>query len=171
LLMSNLQATFRAIAAHDHSPLEVCEHLNNLMINYTIPDKYTSFFYGVLNVERKSLTYSNAGHPPPIVLRNNGDIEKLYSNGFLLGVDPVAAYKESVTEMVKGDVLLLYTDGIIETRNPAGEEFGENRLIEILQENLSMQENELNSTIIKTLETFSKGNIDDDITMVIVFVN
>jgi phosphoserine phosphatase RsbU/P len=171
LLMSNIQATLRIIAGHNHSPKEICDHLNSIMINYMMPEKFTSFFYGVLNAENKEFTYSNAGHPPPIIIRNNGEIYHLSNGGLLLGVDPNASYQQVTVQLEKGDVLLLYTDGILETRNAFGEEFGESRLIDICKKNTHLSENDFGKNILTTINKFSNDDIDDDITLVIMFVD
>ncbi|HEX9251802.1 MAG TPA: SpoIIE family protein phosphatase, partial [Ignavibacteriaceae bacterium] len=108
LLMSNVQATFRIIAGHNHAPKEVCDHLNSILISYNMPDKFTSFFYGILDAENKEFTYSNAGHPPPIILRANGKIDRLSVGGFLLGVNPIAKYEQETVYIESGDIILLY---------------------------------------------------------------
>lgn len=171
LLMSNIQATLRIIAGHNHSPKEICDHLNSIMINYVMPEKFTSFFYGVLNAEKKEFTYSNAGHPPPIIIRNNGEIYHLSNGGLLLGVEPNASYQQAKVQLEKGDVLLLYTDGILETRNAFGEEFGESRLIDICKKNIHLSENDFGKNILTIINKFSNDNIEDDITLVIISVD
>ena len=171
LLMSNVQATFRIIAFHDYTPKEVCNKLNKIMVDYRMPEKFTSFFYGILDSEKREFTYSNAGHPPPIILRSNGEIDHLSTGGLLLGVDPNAIYQESIVKLENGDVILLYTDGIVETRNDFYEEFGENRLIDFCKKNIHLSENNFGKNILTTIDKFSKGNIDDDITMVVILVD
>lgn len=170
LLISNVQATFRIIAEHNHSPQEVCNHLNLILFDYLMPEKFTSFFYGVLDPEKKEFTYSNAGHPPPIVLRNNGIIEHLAEGGILLGVDPNNFYKQSTVKLQEGDIVLFFTDGIVETRNKNDEEFGETRFIEFCKKNLQMPEKDFKEEILTTLNKYSNYNIDDDITLVIISV-
>ncbi len=171
LLMSNIQATSRIIASHNHSPQEVCNYLNKIMIDYVMPEKFTSFFYGILEAEKRKLTYSNAGHPPPIVLRKNEKIDHLSCGGFLLGVDSNATYQQETVHLEKGDVILFYTDGIVETRNSLGKEFGENRLIDFCKKHKHLPENKFNKTILSTLNKFSNSNIDDDITLVVISVD
>jgi sigma-B regulation protein RsbU (phosphoserine phosphatase) len=171
LLMSNIQATFRIIASHNHSPKEVCDHLNSIMNNYTMPEKFTSFFYGVLNAEKKKFIYTNAGHPPPIILRSTGEIIHLSSGGLLLGVHPDSSYEQSTIQLEKGDILLLYTDGLLETRNIIGEEFGENRMIDFCKKNIHLSAKNFSENILSSLDKFSNNNIDDDISLIVVSVN
>jgi serine phosphatase RsbU (regulator of sigma subunit) len=170
LLMSNLQATFRIIAGHNHSPKEVCEHLNVVMNKYVIPEKYTSFFYGVLDAEKKKFVYANAGHPYPIIIRNSDKIIHLSNVGLLLGVVPEASYEQSTINLEKGDILLLYTDGIVETRNASGEEFGENRLIDFCKQYINLEVNNFRENILAELDKFSNSNIDDDISLIVISV-
>ncbi len=171
LLMSNIQATFRIVAEHNHSPQEVCNYLNLIMFNYRMPEKFTSFFYGILDPENKLFTYSNAGHPPPIILRDNGEIEHLSLGGFLLGVEPNTIYEQSTVKLNKGDKILFFTDGIIETRNKRSKEFGESRLIEFCYKNMQLQEEDFKKEILATLNMYSNNNIDDDITLIIISVD
>jgi sigma-B regulation protein RsbU (phosphoserine phosphatase) len=171
LLMSNVQASFRIISSHDHSPKEVCDHLNSIMNSYLMPEKYTSFFYGILDAERREFVYANAGHPFPIIIRSNGEINYLTNGGLLLGVNPNTSYEQSIINLEKGDILLLYSDGIVETRNAAGEEFGENRLIEFCKKNMNLKEKIFRENILTALDKFSNSNIDDDITLVVIFTD
>ena len=167
LLMSNLQAIFRITAVHNHSPKEVCKHLNDVLIDYEIAEKFTSFFYGILDIEKKEFTYSNAGHPPPIILRGEKEIIHLSNGGLLLGVDPNALYEQSTIKLEHGDSILFYTDGIVETRNLLGEEFGESRLIDFYQKNKNLDEYNFKQNFLDDINKFSSSNIDDDITLVV----
>jgi serine phosphatase RsbU (regulator of sigma subunit) len=171
LLMSNLQATFRIIADHNHTPKEVCEYLNVVMNNYVMPEKYTSFFYGILDAEKKQIVYANAGHPYPIIIRNNETIIHLSNVGLLLGVVPNATYEQSTINLETGDTLLFYTDGIVETRNALGEEFGEDRLIDFCKKYINLEVNNFRKNILATLDKFSNSNIDDDISLIVISVN
>jgi serine phosphatase RsbU (regulator of sigma subunit) len=168
ILMSNLQAAFRIIADNHQSPENVCNNLNRIISNYNINDKFTSFFYGILDTDNKKFIYSNAGHPPPIILRSTGDILHLSVSGLLLGVTNEASYQLEKIQLEKGDIMFLYTDGIIETRNYAGDEFGESRMIELLKNCLHLPVNDFRKKVLDTIDKFGNGNIDDDITLLVV---
>ena len=171
LLMSNLQASSRIIADRYRSPEKVCNNLNKIITSYEIDNKFISFFYGILDTKNKIFVYSNAGHPPPIVLRSNDDILYLSRGGLLFGVNSEASYELDKVHLEKGDRIFLFTDGIIETRNSAGEEFGEGRLIELLKECFSLPIINFRERVLETINQFGNGNIADDITLLVVSVN
>ena len=171
LLMSNFQASFRIIAENQPSPEKVCRHLNRIISNYEIDNKYISFFYGILDTEDNTFVYSNAGHPPPIVLHSSGDIMHLSRGGLLIGVDPEASYEPDKVHLEKGDKVFLFTDGIIEARNFAEKEFGEERLIELFKKHSNKPENDFRKIVLETINRFGNGNIEDDITLLVVSVN
>lgn len=171
LLMSNLQASFRVMAYNYQSPDEVCINLNNIISNYQIENKFISFFYGILDTKDKIFIYTNAGHPPPIVLRSSGKILHLSKGGLLFGVKAEASYEVDKIYLREGDRIFLFTDGIIETRNSAEEEFGEERLLEFLKTNINLSENEFREKLLETINKYGNGNIDDDITLMVLSVD
>lgn len=87
------------------------------MINYFITERFTSFFYEIINIEQWKLLYSNAGHLPPIAIRNSGEILHLPNERSINWIDPTATYQLSKVPLEIGDILLLYTNGIVEKRN------------------------------------------------------
>ncbi len=169
LLMSNLQAAFRILAADTHSPEEVCEQLNTFVMKNSVTEKFISFFYGILEADDKSFHYANAGHPPPIVLRRNGELHRLTTGGSLFGVTADFSCERASVRLEKGDIILLYTDGIIEARNARGNHFGEDRLIEACTRNGDTSANSLCKHILKSLTEFS-SNLHDDITLLVIVV-
>jgi serine phosphatase RsbU (regulator of sigma subunit) len=171
LLMSNLQASFRIIADNHQSPERVCSNLNKIITSYEIGNKFISFFYGILDTKNRMFIYSNAGHPPPIVLRSSGDIHYLSRGGLLFGVNSEASYELDKVYLGKGDRIFLFTDGIIETRNSAEEEFGEGRMIELLKKCSNLPVNDFRKRVLETINKFGNGNIADDITLLVVSVN
>jgi hypothetical protein len=102
LLMSNFQAAFRILAMNTHSPHEVCDKLNKFIVNNIVSGNFISFFYGILDTEKKVLHYSNAGHPPPIVLRSNGDIHRLSTEDLIFGVTTDFTSKQCYIATKKG---------------------------------------------------------------------
>jgi serine phosphatase RsbU (regulator of sigma subunit) len=171
LLMSNLQASFRIIADNHRSPEKVCSNLNKIITSYEIGNKFISFFYGILDTNNRTFIYSNAGHPPPIVLRSTGDNLYLSRGGLLFGVNSEAPYELDKVHLEKGDRIFLFTDGIIETRNSAGEEFGEDRMLELLKRCIKLPVNDFRKKVLDTINRFGNGYIADDITLLVVSVN
>ena len=130
LLMANLQASFRAFATPEATPAAVCSKLNTFLCSNVASGKFVTFFYAVLDVEKQTLTYENAGHSPGLLLRSDGAIESLNGGGAVLGVLPEWNYQNFSAGLNPSDKILLFTDGITEAENTQLEEFGENRLVE-----------------------------------------
>ncbi len=144
LLMSNIQASFRiAIGLESQSAdpktgldiSDVVSRINDLICRNTPPDQFITFFVGVFDFENKTLSYVNAGHNPPMLLRNSGQIELLDKGGLLLGALPNMPYEQGVTALEAGDIIFLYTDGVSEAGDANGEMFGEERIKSTLKEN------------------------------------
>ena len=169
LLMSNLQAIVRAFAPA-LSPDELCAKANQLIAGNVAPGKYITFFYAVIDTAIMHLDYCNAGHNPPILRRRDGTLESLREGGPVLGVIPAAAYAAGSVELGSGDCLVLYTDGISEAFNAADEEFGEEGLIQALDQPAGLAE-ESRQRIMAAVTEFSGGNFHDDATMMIVAVH
>ena len=127
---------------------------------------FTTLFYGILNTQTGELTYTNAGHPAPLLIRANGECESLLLTGGLpLGISDTEEFTEKTTLLQPGDTLFVYTDGITEAINVQGEEFGDNRLVEELIALASSDLPVLNDTIYSKVTEFSKGASQfDDLT-------
>ena len=129
LLMSNLQAAVRAFAQEGAAPGAVCTSVNRLLCRNMASGRFVTFCYVRIDVARRGkLTYANAGHNPPLLVRATGDRDLLAPGGTVLGVFAESTYEQGELPHRPGDRLVLYTDGITEGRNPAGEEFGEEGL-------------------------------------------
>jgi serine phosphatase RsbU (regulator of sigma subunit) len=131
LLMSSLHAAVRAQAQTNASVREVMGEINRYLYENTPSNKFVTLFYGKLNPESGVLTYSNGGHNPPALIQSGGDVTKLEVGGLPIGVMQNSVYREGEVEFRPGDVLIIYSDGITESINDAGEEFGEARLIDV----------------------------------------
>jgi sigma-B regulation protein RsbU (phosphoserine phosphatase) len=119
---------------------------------------------------RRTLSYSNAGHNPPLLVRADGTLEKLSSGGTVLGVFPDTAYDEAELSLMPGDRLLFYTDGITEARDRGGEELGDDRLAELLVEHRALDVAALHSAIFDAVKTFAAEGFQDDATLIAVEV-
>jgi sigma-B regulation protein RsbU (phosphoserine phosphatase) len=131
LLASMLQASLRTLMRGGASPGRVVEQMNGLLCESTTPEQFVTLFLGHLDLETMRLTYVNAGHNYPIVVRQ-GVSEMLLPSELILGIDEQARYPECSVSLGAGDTLLLYTDGVTEARRSDGEEFGEERLAQLL---------------------------------------
>jgi sigma-B regulation protein RsbU (phosphoserine phosphatase) len=174
MMMSNLQAAVKTCATSGARPRDLCERVNRIMCANIGAQGFISFFFVVICPAQKRLVYCNAGHNPPILI-SSGTREKelrhLSVGGGVLGVFTHWGYEEEELPIAEGDRLLLYTDGLTESRNTDGEEFGADRLGGLLQHSLSADAPALAETVIGAATQFSNGNFDDDLTVVAVSVD
>ncbi len=143
--------------------------LNDFVHRRTDPTRFISFFFCELDNLTGELKYVNAGHNPPIILRKKGKIERLESGGMCLGMFPSQKYEAGSSELEKGDIAVLYTDGITECRNKDYREFDEKRFIKFVKQNAKCSAKGLMDRVFKELGQFSQG-VDqmDDMTLVII---
>jgi sigma-B regulation protein RsbU (phosphoserine phosphatase) len=171
LLMSNIQAMVKGLAQDNLPPSQLCEQLNSFVCKTITPNKFITFFYAHLDSERRMLRYANAGHNPPILARRDGTFVRLTTGGAVLGVRSEWRYSQGQIELDSGDRLLLFTDGVSEARDPAGEEFGEGRLIELF---LSMPEASpllLKRKLMQSVTDFCRSPLQDDATLIAISVD
>jgi len=168
LLMSNVQAAVHAFASETVSPSEMCAKVNRVVSSSTGEDKFITFFYGIVDAEQKKLVYTNAGHNAGMLLRRDGSLVRLEPGGAVLGPFPSWNYKHEEIELRAGDRLLLFTDGVTELRSSAGDEFGEDRLIELLIENRELEAEALRDLIVEAVVSFGGGEFQDDATLLVL---
>lgn len=170
LLMANVQAALRALAPLSLTLKDLVLRINSIVYKNTTPDKFVTFFVGILHSENHYFTYINAGHNPPMLLRQNGTQELLSEGGLILGIfDDGIEYNEASVNISSGDTLCLYTDGITEAPNSNGEEYGEDKLSQCLAD---MQSEDATATLREILNQVSKHseneNQYDDLTCVVI---
>lgn len=171
LLMSNIQAMVKGLAKDSLPPGELCARLNAFVCETITPNKFITFFYAHLDSERRMLRYANAGHNHPILARRDGSFVRLSAGGAVLGVRSDWPYSQGQIELGSGDRLLLFTDGVSEARDPAGEEYGEGRLIELF---LSMPEASptlLKRRLMQSVTDFCRSPLQDDATLIAISVD
>jgi len=168
LLMSNMQAALKSLTSEKIAPADLCVKLNRLMCSNTPLRKFVSCFYSDLDVEKRTLTFSNAGHNPPFLMRRNDDCIRLDAGGPVIGAFCDSDYTQREIQFDDGDKLLLFTDGVTEARNAAGEEFGEERLEECLHSYLGHNAAELRTIILNEVAEFCAGNFDDDAALMVI---
>jgi sigma-B regulation protein RsbU (phosphoserine phosphatase) len=170
LLMSNLQAAFRGFASPAVSPEALCDKLNSLICRNIASDRFITFFYAQLDGVARQLRYTNAGHNAPIVAHKDGSHDRLREGGGILGVFPVQAFDMGVYDLAAGDRVLLFTDGVTEACNPEGEEFGDARLLQLLEENREFSAEDLQRKILSVVAEFCRGHWHDDATLIAIAV-
>ena len=177
LLMASIQSTMRmqlsgAMPAttdgSQPSPAVMVSRLNKLLYANTSPEKYATFYFAMYDEKTQTLTYTNAGHLQPILLRK-GVPELLEVTGTVVGAFPFATYDERKIQLCHGDVLVAYTDGMIEPENEYGEMFGEQRLTDLLAKNADRDSHEI---IARTMEAVLQWSgeateLSDDMTMLV----
>jgi sigma-B regulation protein RsbU (phosphoserine phosphatase) len=167
LLMSNLQAAVRAFAQEGTAPGSVCTSVNRLLCRNMASGRFVTFCYVRLDAGARRLTYANAGHNPPLLVRGNGQVDQLAPTGTVLGVFAESAYEQGDFAIAPGDRLILYTDGITEGRNAAGEEFGEDRLAETASRSRALPAEDMLAALLRDVETFNAGTYEDDATLIV----
>jgi hypothetical protein len=168
LMMANLQAAVKATAAPGLDPAQLCEKVKRVVTGNLAGGTFITFFYGVLDASSKTFRYSNAGHNPPIVVRADGGVERLSVGGpaicRLFRNEPHTA---GSVELRPGDRLVLFTDGASEARR-GEEEFGEERVVATVVANRHLGAQPLQSALAGAIAAFCGGNLDDDLTLVVV---
>lgn len=172
LVMSMMQASLRTQAGEGRAVSDILERINRLMLSRAESGMFATGFLARLDRATLELTYSNAGHNHPVLLRADGRIEVLHQGGLLLGVFEDPRLEEGMVVLAPGDRVILYTDGVTEARSPSGEFFGEERLndeLRALSKDLSAEEIAL--SLRETVRAFSQSDeLEDDMTVVVLRV-
>lgn len=171
LLMSNLQAAVRGLSSPSLTPDLLCSSLNSLVWKNTHTDRFITLFYAHLDGRTRRLRYANAGHNAPIVLHRDGTQKRLQEGGGVLGVFEEQKFDLGTVDLVPGDRLVLFTDGVTEASNHEGEEFGEQRLLSLLEKHRALPANAIKERIAAAISEFSGGHLTDDATLLILAVS
>jgi sigma-B regulation protein RsbU (phosphoserine phosphatase) len=150
-----------------HSPRDVLWLLNRHLFHSTPPEKYATMFLGIFDGTSRKLTYSNAGHLPPMILGPGGEVRRLEAGGTVIGLLDNISYEEKSVELRAQDLFVAYSDGVTEPENEFGE-FGEGRLLEILQANRNLPLPRLSEVITAAvLDWMGGAEQPDDVTLVL----
>jgi predicted permease len=179
LIMSVVQASLRIISSEeDVAPPRLVARMNQFVYQSTPASKYATFFYAQLDERR--LRYVNAGHNAPFLFRAGrrsttdgapSDIEQLTVGGTVVGMFPEMGYEEATVELYPGDVLLAFTDGVPEAHNPEDEEFGEERLQQLLRESAHLPADEISARISGEMKGWIRDAEQyDDLTFIVMKV-
>jgi serine phosphatase RsbU (regulator of sigma subunit) len=170
MVMSNVQACIHIQALRSGVELDEClAILNNLICEGTDPAVSVTAFMALLSPRGRRVAYVNAGHPPAILIRKGGDVEKLEKGGLVAGFIPDTAYETGEAKLEAGDLILMYSDGVTEAESPAGEEFGEEKLIETLAAARALPMQEIAKSVIKAVREHSQLDVQaDDMTLLVL---
>lgn len=171
LLMSNLQAALHVLVPMEITLEEATAHINRVISGNTDFDKFITYFHCIYNSSTSVLDYVNAGHNPPYLVRGaDGSVEELEEGGLLLGVMSGSQYQRGTSTIVTGDIVVMFTDGVTEAMSPEEEEYGEERLLEVLAEARGGTATEILDAIHRDVIAFtgSATALSDDLTMVVM---
>ena len=181
LIMSVVQASLRIISSEGGmAPPRLVARMNEFVYRSTPASKYATFFYAQLDEQRRQLRYVNAGHNAPYLLRAgrrsttdsaSPEIEQLSVGGTVVGMFPEMGYEEATVELCSGDVLLAFTDGVPEAHNPENEEFGDDRLQQLLRQTAHLPADEISARISTEMKNWI-GDAEqyDDLTFIVMKV-
>ena len=167
IFMAISRTVIRAIALTENSASMCMQRSNNILCQESVNDMFVTVFYGILNIHTGTVTYSNAGHNPPILMKKDGSVSKVPSTGdMILGAINDASYHEKELKMSPGDNLFLYTDGVTEAMNTKHELYSEQRLLENCRTLAGKNPKEVVEKITETVGEFVVGAVQsDDITL------
>jgi predicted ester cyclase len=168
LLAAMLQGMFSMEVDAAHRPSATLSRMNRALVDRRIEPRFATVFYGVLSRDG-GLGYTSAGHPPPLVVRRGGGIERLSTGGPMLGVFPAAEFPDYTCRLESGDSVVAFSDGVTEATRLDGAEFGEERLIAAAQANRALAPTALVDALFDAVRDFA-GDVPpkDDITVAVV---
>ncbi len=168
LMMMALHARVQVLAEDPGNMAAFMTRLNKATCAQCPSNRFITFFFCVLDTATGELTFANAGHNPPILMRASGEAQLLEGGGPVLGILPIAPYAEQRAHLDHGDMLVLYSDGVTEANNAAYEEYGEARFIEVLKRHREAPATAIVDAVTRDLDEFAAGAPQaDDITLVV----
>jgi len=174
LMMANVQASLRTATLFSADNLaSALKVVNHQAYASSLADRYATLFYGVFDGATRTLRYVNAGHNPPIVLRCEGSIQWLGSGGAPVAMFPDSQYQESCVQLSAGDLVIIYTDGLVEATNPVGDEWGVEGLLNAAAacyRERSWRTGDLVRLIFNSMDNYSHGHQSDDATLAVLHV-
>lgn len=172
LISSMIKVAMQSVAVHADDPAQVLGGLNRILSSEA-RGQFASAAYVWIDTENRNALYSAAGHPPLLCWRNRrGEMQRIESNGLLFGVEPDSEYPVCSVPLEPSDRLLLYTDGVTETENAAGEAFGDRQLERVVGDNRLQPASKLSRQVLSELQKWRPAavNQQDDITLIVVDV-
>jgi sigma-B regulation protein RsbU (phosphoserine phosphatase) len=167
LLMASIQAALRAVVQTSVDPAEICRRANRLVYASTTPERYVTLFIAVLDTSTGSFEYANAGHVAPVLLANDGSAAQMLEGGCALGFFNDGVWERGTGRLGAGDRLVLFTDGLTEAENEAGEAFGEAGLMQSLFRHRRHRSVEFHHALFEDAIRFS-GRLQDDASLLTV---
>src|SRR5262245_22686274 len=168
LLMANLQANLRSqCAIAVEQPEQLLRSVNRLFYDNTTDNAYATLFYSEFDDRTCRLRYANCGHLPGLVIQNEGTVKRLSSTATVLGLFPEWSCRTAELELCPGDLFAIYTDGIIEALSPRDEEFGEERLLDVVTRARDLSPSHIVREVFEEVRQFSGDKQYDDVTLIV----
>lgn len=167
ILMANLQAVLRTVADGDASPHEICVRLDRHLHRVTDDSRFATFFLAEWKRREQLLRYVNAGHNTPVLVGSRRGT-RLEAGGPPIGLLPDSTFEMGELRLQPGDTLVIYSDGITEAASATGQQFGERRLQEIVEQNASNPLAEIQQQVLNAVHQWSGFELEDDLTLLIV---
>lgn len=172
LMISSVQSSLRTAASFAGSDTgAVVRAVNSQVHASSLADRYATLFYGVFDGTTRTLRYVNAGHNPPIIIRQDRSMIRLETGGVPVGIFSSWTYEEGMVQLRPGDLIIAYTDGVTEAVNPAGEEWGVEGLRKAVDESAPQCPDDIACAIFTSMDEFSRGRQTDDATVIVARVN
>ena len=168
LLVAATRASIWTLVGRDLAVRTVLRQANRFFHESARDGRYVTLFYMVLDVPARRLLYVNAGHVPPVLLRADGTVELFEDGGVPLGLFGAPRYTEGHAALGDGDVMALYTDGIVESMDADGEEYGRERVVEVLRRTRESSATEICNAVVQDVSSFDAGASRDDRTLLII---
>jgi sigma-B regulation protein RsbU (phosphoserine phosphatase) len=169
LMISNVQSSLRTAALFTgNNAAKAVGAVNRQAYASSLADRYATLFYGVLDGATGVLSYVNAGHNPPMVIRRDGSIEWLETGGAPVGMFSDWSYEQGSAQLNPGDLVVAHTDGVVEAVNPAGEEWGVEGLRRVASASRGLNAGDMVDAIFRAVDDFSQGHQTDDRTVVVL---
>ncbi len=172
MIISQIQAMMKSEINNGNDVPTVLKHVNKQVVRFTPKDKFVTLFYGVFDRESQQFEYATAGHNYPVLIRKDGSNENLSVGGPGLGIFSEANFETETVRLQEGDLVFFYTDGVTETMNLKNEEYGEQRLLDMLVRHRHLSARGIIDTMLDDLDNFhSIGPLQDDRTVLVLKSN
>ena len=168
LLVSAIRASIASLVGHELAVRAIMRRANRFFHEAVEEGKYVTLFYAVLDIRHRRLLYSNAGHVPPVLLRQGGGVELLEDGGVPLGLFDAPRYVDGYATLRKGDLLALYTDGVVEAMDPDEHEYGLDRFVATLGQVRDASASDICSTVMRDVRQHVSGGHTDDSSLVVI---
>lgn len=168
LMMASVRATLHTLAGHVHALEKIVKSMSEMMVSDTRTMKLLSIFVGVLDHRHRGFHYINAGHVPPIVVRQDGVVVELSEGGIVMGAVSNATYTRGYLQLKQGDILVGYTDGITEAMDIDGNQYARERLMDAVRSKRNASAKHIVETVLAEVDSFSQGGPHNDDRVIVV---